>query len=75
MNIKSLDYLLGCCIYEKPKEFGESSSDESEDECEHCHGHKDGHNKIIPGQTITPSDSITPRPGKSSHILFICIIQ
>ncbi|XP_044006726.1 E3 ubiquitin-protein ligase PPP1R11-like [Aphidius gifuensis] len=51
-----------CCIYEKPKEFGESSSDESEDECEHCHGHKDGHIKIIPGQTITPSDSITPRP-------------
>ncbi|KAG8195360.1 hypothetical protein JTE90_001379 [Oedothorax gibbosus] len=29
-----------CCIYEKPKAFGESSS-ESEDECEHCKGHTD----------------------------------
>ncbi|KFM80032.1 Protein phosphatase 1 regulatory subunit 11, partial [Stegodyphus mimosarum] len=27
-----------CCIYEKPREFGESSS-ESDDECEHCKGH------------------------------------
>uniref|UniRef100_A0A161MPX3 E3 ubiquitin-protein ligase PPP1R11 n=1 Tax=Triatoma infestans TaxID=30076 RepID=A0A161MPX3_TRIIF len=27
-----------CCIYEKPKNFGESSS-ESDDECENCFGH------------------------------------
>lgn len=27
-----------CCIYKKPKTFGESSS-ESEDECENCYGH------------------------------------
>uniref|UniRef100_A0A1Q3FE20 E3 ubiquitin-protein ligase PPP1R11 n=1 Tax=Culex tarsalis TaxID=7177 RepID=A0A1Q3FE20_CULTA len=27
-----------CCVYVKPREFGESSS-ESEDECEHCFGH------------------------------------
>lgn len=27
-----------CCVYVKPREFGESSS-ESEDECEHCYGH------------------------------------
>uniref|UniRef100_A0A182UFH8 Uncharacterized protein n=1 Tax=Anopheles melas TaxID=34690 RepID=A0A182UFH8_9DIPT len=27
-----------CCIYVKPRAFGESSS-ESEDECEHCFGH------------------------------------
>lgn len=27
-----------CCIYVKPRQFGESSS-ESEDECEHCFGH------------------------------------
>ncbi|KAK2587587.1 hypothetical protein KPH14_003715 [Odynerus spinipes] len=33
-----------CCIYEKPKSFGESSSDDSDDECEHCHGHKDNQN-------------------------------
>lgn len=29
-----------CCIYEKPRKFGESSSEEdSDDECEHCKGH------------------------------------
>jgi protein phosphatase 1 regulatory subunit 11 len=27
-----------CCIYVKPKKFGESSS-EDEDECDNCHGH------------------------------------
>lgn len=27
-----------CCVYVKPKKFGESSS-EDEDECEHCSGH------------------------------------
>lgn len=29
----------GCCIYKKPLEFGESSSEEDDDECEHCFGH------------------------------------
>lgn len=29
-----------CCIYEKPRKFGESSSDE-DDECDHCHGHRE----------------------------------
>ncbi|XP_015177359.1 PREDICTED: protein phosphatase 1 regulatory subunit 11 isoform X2 [Polistes dominula] len=37
-----------CCIYKKPKSFGESSSDDSDDECEHCHGHKDNHEKPLP---------------------------
>lgn len=27
-----------CCVYVKPRTFGESSS-ESEDECDHCYGH------------------------------------
>ncbi|XP_015118841.1 E3 ubiquitin-protein ligase PPP1R11 [Diachasma alloeum] len=36
-----------CCIYEKPKDFGESSSEDSDDECEHCHGHKETHKKTI----------------------------
>ena len=36
-----LFYSLGCCIYEKPRMFGESSS-EDEDETGHCRGHK-GH--------------------------------
>ncbi|XP_075212395.1 E3 ubiquitin-protein ligase PPP1R11 isoform X2 [Lycorma delicatula] len=29
-----------CCIYKKPREFGESSSSDSDDECAHCTGHK-----------------------------------
>ncbi|XP_017780384.1 PREDICTED: type 1 phosphatases regulator ypi1 [Nicrophorus vespilloides] len=28
-----------CCIYKKPKAFDESSSDSSDDECDHCQGH------------------------------------
>ncbi|XP_014774441.1 E3 ubiquitin-protein ligase PPP1R11 isoform X2 [Octopus bimaculoides] len=29
-----------CCIYEKPRSFGESSSEEDNEECNSCHGHK-----------------------------------
>ncbi|KAK2159071.1 hypothetical protein LSH36_159g06030 [Paralvinella palmiformis] len=29
-----------CCIYEKPKLFGESSSESDEDCTDNCHGHK-----------------------------------
>ena len=28
-----------CCVYQKPREFGESSDSDSETECEHCSGH------------------------------------
>ncbi|XP_063891283.1 E3 ubiquitin-protein ligase PPP1R11 [Helicoverpa armigera] len=28
-----------CCIYEKPKKFGESDSEDSDDELENCSGH------------------------------------
>nr|XP_040575841.1 E3 ubiquitin-protein ligase PPP1R11-like [Lepeophtheirus salmonis] len=28
-----------CCIYKKPRTFGESSSEEDEDECQDCIGH------------------------------------
>ena len=33
-----------CCIYTKPKAFGESSDESSdeEDDCSHCPSHKDG---------------------------------
>ena len=31
--------MTGCCIYEKPRTFGESS-DEDNDETGHCRGHK-----------------------------------
>ena len=37
MLTNSLSF-IGCCIYQKPKEFGESSSD-TDDECDHCRGH------------------------------------
>jgi len=28
-----------CCIFNKPRQFDESSSEDSDDECDHCHGH------------------------------------
>uniref|UniRef100_A0A2C9KPP5 Protein phosphatase 1 regulatory subunit 11 n=1 Tax=Biomphalaria glabrata TaxID=6526 RepID=A0A2C9KPP5_BIOGL len=42
---KNLNEFEGCCIYEKPKVFGESdsssSSDDENDDCTaHCRGHK-----------------------------------
>lgn len=35
-------WFVGCCIYEKPKMFGESSDEEDDDhDCtNHCRGHK-----------------------------------
>ncbi|XP_058789996.1 E3 ubiquitin-protein ligase PPP1R11 [Phymastichus coffea] len=52
-----------CCIYEKPKNFGESSSEDSEDECEHCHGSKKGHKKSEPtNKDEPPGESIPSGP-------------
>lgn len=34
-----------CCVYEKPKQFAESSDSESEAECEHCSGHVEAKHK------------------------------
>lgn len=31
--------ILGCCIYKKPRQFGESSSESDDDECDNCFGH------------------------------------
>ena len=28
-----------CCIYQKPHNFGESSSDSEQDDCDNCRGH------------------------------------
>ncbi|ERL91509.1 hypothetical protein D910_08839 [Dendroctonus ponderosae] len=42
-----------CCIYKKPREFGESSSDESDDECEHCQGHVEKKKTEEPAATET----------------------
>jgi len=57
-----------CCIYNKPRKFGESSSsDSSDDECEHCQGHVDtkkrGHqteNVSTEGSCITETVSGDP---------------
>lgn len=51
-----------CCIYEKPKLFGESSSeDDDPDQCpDHCHGskrfHKKASNKREKNNTDTDKD-------------------
>ncbi|KAG5889640.1 hypothetical protein JTB14_028919 [Gonioctena quinquepunctata] len=40
-----------CCIFNKPREFGESSSEDSDDECDHCHGHVDKKKHKAPPNT------------------------
>ncbi|XP_074103006.1 E3 ubiquitin-protein ligase PPP1R11-like [Cotesia typhae] len=50
-----------CCIYEKPRQFGETSSDESDNECEHCHGRKEAHKKGLSGTAASPHDNL-PQP-------------
>lgn len=52
-------YLVGCCIYKKPKEFGESSSseDDSDDECDHCKGHVDKKGKHPNASACTPTEN------------------
>ena len=32
-------FCAGCCVYKKPHDFGESSSESEDDECDHCQGH------------------------------------
>ena len=57
--------ILGCCIYEKPKQFGESSSEDSDDECEHCHGSKDAHKKPVTNNPDDPpGDAIPSHAGR-----------
>lgn len=66
-----------CCIYEKPRAFGESSteSDEEEEEgCGHTHcvrGHRKGQRRTTPGPSPTsppqPPDPSQPPPGPMQH--------
>uniref|UniRef100_A0A5F9DT77 E3 ubiquitin-protein ligase PPP1R11 n=1 Tax=Oryctolagus cuniculus TaxID=9986 RepID=A0A5F9DT77_RABIT len=66
-----------CCIYEKPRAFGESSteSDEEEDEgCGHTHcvrGHRRGRRHAALGPTPStppqPPDPSQPPPGPMQH--------
>lgn len=53
-----------CCVYVKPREFGESSS-ESEDECEHCFGHVElkKKNKPQPPAEEDATDSVDGAEG------------
>ncbi|XP_076237855.1 E3 ubiquitin-protein ligase PPP1R11-like [Calliopsis andreniformis] len=51
-----------CCIYEKPRTFGESSSEDSDDECEHCHGHKDAHKKVLQHNVEQSKELISSNP-------------
>lgn len=67
----------GCCIYEKPRAFGESSteSDEEEEEgCGHTHcvrGHRKGRRRATLGPSPTtppqPPDPSQPPPGPMQH--------
>lgn len=69
-------FFIGCCIYEKPKTFDESSSEDSDDECEHCHGHKDAHKKAIPNKMDTPQEEEDPlQPGKYFIFMFLKLSQ
>jgi hypothetical protein len=58
-------WLTGCCIYEKPRKFGESDS-ESEDEAgghdctEHCRGHKNKDYRKLPGASADQQSSGSP---------------
>lgn len=37
---KSLLFIIkGCCVYRKPLQFGESSSESDDEECDNCSGH------------------------------------
>lgn len=58
---------LGCCIYNKPKKFGESSSDEDSDDdhdhTEHCQGHVEKRTKAQTEEsTITEMPPAVPDP-------------
>ncbi|KAL0848810.1 hypothetical protein ABMA28_013235 [Loxostege sticticalis] len=46
-----------CCIYEKPRRFGESDSDDSDDECEHCFGHVEKRRAKQQEATTTTTDT------------------
>lgn len=48
-----------CCIYVKPRVFGESSS-ESEEECEHCSGHVEMKHKPHKPTDDQPQSDLPP---------------
>ncbi|GIY88143.1 hypothetical protein CEXT_673851 [Caerostris extrusa] len=52
--------LTGCCIYEKPKVFGESSSESDDDECEHCKGHVEQKHRSANSKFPSDNNHINP---------------
>lgn len=67
-------FCAGCCIYKKHREFDESSSDESDDECENCFGHADHRKKPQSGPEVPSSQSPVPcGSGKDLIPLFLSV--
>lgn len=62
------DVLSGCCIYKKHRDFDESSSSESDDECENCYGHVEHRKKNQGGSEVPQSSS--PVPCGSGKVVF-----
>ncbi|XP_050306976.1 E3 ubiquitin-protein ligase PPP1R11-like [Anthonomus grandis grandis] len=55
-----------CCIFNKPRKFGESSSsDSSDDECEHCQGHVEKKKRHMDHQAQKSENSVDPPNGSS----------
>nr|CAD7196295.1 unnamed protein product [Timema douglasi] len=54
-----------CCVYEKPRVFGESSSESEDEECENCHGHVErrSNSQTPPGDTASGSANNVGPPG------------
>lgn len=59
-NSCALYNFAGCCIYKKHREFDESSSSESDDDCENCFGHVDHRKKGPAGSEVPSSQSPVP---------------
>lgn len=53
-------FFVGCCIYQKPRKFNESSSDEDEDECDHCKGHVEKRKGKHSEEPSSPEESVSP---------------
>ncbi|CAB3231529.1 unnamed protein product [Arctia plantaginis] len=51
-----------CCVYEKPHKFGESDSEDSDDECEHCAGHVERRKLKKSGTQQAAENSATATP-------------
>lgn len=59
-----------CCIYNKPRKFGESSSSDSSDdeECEHCQGHVEKKkSRHSTEQTLTEDSTLTETVTEEPH--------